>query len=175
MLGKIDPFEQLLRRTAPELILSAGWSSSAGFLLDVVIPSTRISLGRGVSTEPVTLQLQTKPEVRLQISAGLLIPVPKADTPLAFHAYLSIAGPSVKIEGTMEGLWRDPFGISDNVTIGPVLALGVDINLPQFVATGTPDGFEFAGGLAIGQVQGQVAVEVSEDPMSKHPLFQCAE
>jgi hypothetical protein len=41
-----------------------------------------------------------------------------------------------KATGQMKGFWKNPFGISENVKIGPDLALSVEIIFAQFVTTG---------------------------------------
>ncbi|KAG9075547.1 hypothetical protein FS749_012774 [Ceratobasidium sp. UAMH 11750] len=64
----------------------------------------------------------------------------------------------------MNGLWRNPFGISKLVSIGPFLELGLAIDLAIFPETGLPTSFSFAGGLIVGRTEGQVAVQISENP-----------
>ncbi|KAG9075566.1 hypothetical protein FS749_012757 [Ceratobasidium sp. UAMH 11750] len=64
----------------------------------------------------------------------------------------------------MNGLWRNPFGISKLVSIGPFLGLGLAIDLAIFPETGLPTSFSFAGGLIVGRTEGQVAVQISENP-----------
>ncbi|KAI0643226.1 hypothetical protein C8Q79DRAFT_915601 [Trametes meyenii] len=165
LLAEVDPFNKLLRRTSfPGLILSACWNAGDSFVLDVVLPTdTLIHLGRGIVTDPITLSIDTE-RLLLRVATGVQIPVPESDTPLDFKASLTIQGESVKLEGEMHGLWKDPFGVSKGVSIGPFLELGLAIDLVEFPETGIPTSFSFAGGLAIGETEGQVAVQISEIP-----------
>ncbi|KAF8662711.1 hypothetical protein AX16_001153 [Volvariella volvacea WC 439] len=164
VLNKINQVDQLLRHPSPNLILSASWSKVSGFVLDVDFPTEGIiHLGHGITTDPIELQINLNP-IRLMIDAGVKVPVPKSPTPLDFKLALSIQGEEIYASGQMIGYWRDPFGLSPRVTIGPNLALEVGIILPQFVATGIPSALGFAGGLSIGKVRGDVAVQINEDP-----------
>ena len=92
-----------------------------------------------------------------------------AINPNAFDdaTFKSIVGDDVSLAGQMHGLWHNPFGVSPNVTVGPDLALQLQINLLLFVATGTPTSFGFDGEMAIGHTEGKVAVQVSEDPLRR--------
>ncbi|KAG9085708.1 hypothetical protein FRC06_003487, partial [Ceratobasidium sp. 370] len=165
LFGQIDPLNKLLRRSSfPGLLLSASWVSGDSFTLDVVLPTnTLIHLGHGITTDPITLSINTK-QLLLQIATGVKVPVAKSDVPLDFEAALTVKGEAVKLEGQMNGLWENPFGISKSVSIGPFLELGLAIDLAVFPETGLPTSFSFAGGLAVGRTEGQVAVQISENP-----------
>lgn len=167
----MDPLNKLLRRTSfPGLVLDAVWAGGASFTLNVVLPTdTMIHLGHGIPADPIVLSMDVK-NVLLQIETGVQVPVPKSSRPLDFQAGLRIRGPEVGLEGHMDGLWTDPLGISDSVSIGPFLELSLAINLLTFPETGIPETFSFAGGLAIGSTEGQVAVQISEIPTRKHSL-----
>jgi hypothetical protein len=163
--------DDILRHSAPGLILSAAWNKTSGFVLDIDFPADGIiQLGRGIKTDPIELQINFQP-IRLMIDAGLKVPVPKSPNPLDFRLGLSIENEEVYVSGQMTGDWIDPFGISPRVKIGPNLALELGIILPQFVITGIPSAFGFSGGLSIGDVKGYVAVQVNEDPTRKLPSF----
>ncbi|ESK84263.1 chromosome segregation atpases-like protein, partial [Moniliophthora roreri MCA 2997] len=164
VLDTVEQVDQILRHPAPGLILSAAWSKASGFVLDIDFPTEGIiHLGSGVTTDPIELQINLKP-VRLMIDAGLKIPVPRSPNPLDFRLALSIEDEEVYASGQMIGNWNNPFGISPRVSIGPNLALEIGIILPQFVVTGIPSAFGFVGGLSIGNVRGDVAVQINEDP-----------
>ncbi|KAG8718276.1 hypothetical protein FRC09_012899 [Ceratobasidium sp. 395] len=165
LFGQIDSFNKLLRRSSfPGLLLSARWTPGDSFLLDVLLPTnTLIHLGRGITTDPIVLSINTK-QLLLQISTGVKVPVPESTIPLDFRASLMIKGESVDLNGEMRGLWRNPFGISKSVAVGPFLELGLGIDLAIFPETGLPSRFSFAGGLSIGETEGQVAVQISELP-----------
>ena len=68
----------------------------------------------------------------------------------------------------MLGYWVNPFGISDNLRIGPSLALKVDIVLAQFLATGTVGGFGFSGALQFGKISAQLEFDITETASGKH-------
>ncbi|CCO30909.1 hypothetical protein BN14_04942 [Rhizoctonia solani AG-1 IB] len=146
------------------LVLSAAWSTGNSFLLDVILPTdTMVHLGDGITTDPITITIDTS-QLLLRIATGVKVPVPGSTTPLDFTASLTIKGETVKLAGEMHGLWQNPFGISKSVSIGPFLELELDIDLLVFPETGLPTSFSFAGGLTIGESEGDVAVEVSENP-----------
>ena len=166
VVGHIDPFSKLTRQsTSPVLILNASWTNSFGFLLDILLPTPFIiHLGRGITTDPIALRIQTDP-VELMIHAGIKVPVAKSPEPLDFQASLSLQDEVVTLSADMYGWWVDPFGISEKVKVGPHIDLGLDIDLPLFFVTGLPSGFRYVGGLAIGTAEAQVAVDISEDPL----------
>ncbi|KAF8546949.1 hypothetical protein OG21DRAFT_1015920 [Imleria badia] len=66
------------------------------------------------------------------------------------------------ITAELKGYWVDPFGVSDEVVIGPVLLLQADVDY----VTGL-SGIVFEGGLAIGNTTASVIVSVNEDPMKE--------
>ncbi|KAI5988743.1 hypothetical protein EDD15DRAFT_2462463 [Pisolithus albus] len=168
VVGHIDPFSKLTRQsTSPVLILNASWTSNFGFLLDILLPTPFvIHLGRGITTDPIALRIQTNP-VELMIHAGIKVPVAKSPEPLDFQASLSLQDEVVTVSADMYGWWVDPFGISEKVKIGPHINLGLDIDLPLFFATGLPSGFRYGGGLAIGTAEAEVEVDISEDPLQE--------
>ncbi|KAG8775918.1 hypothetical protein FRC12_001190 [Ceratobasidium sp. 428] len=164
-LDQVGPLNKLLRRSSfPGLLLDAVWVPDESFLLNVVLPTnTLIHLGHGISTDPITLSINTR-QLLLQIATGVTIPVAPPSKTLDFQAALTIKGEAVKLEGQMHGRWVNPFGISPSVAIGPFLELGVAIDLAIFPETGLPTSFSFAGGLTVGETEGQVAVQISENP-----------
>lgn len=172
-----------MRHTAPELTLYASYSKAAigpdkphGFTLDIDLPSPiAIHLGRGITTDPISLQLQTSSPFTLDITSGLKVPVAKSPQPLDFHMTLSITGsaggqpPTVNVSASMDGYWVDPFGLGDQVRIGNELLMNLGIILPQFFVTGVPSEFGFKGGIAVGDRSVQMAVSISEDPERMWP------
>lgn len=127
-----------MRGPVPGLTLSAGWSKSKGFTLDVFFPTpTILNLGNGITTTPLTMSIQTKP-VQLVLNAGLKVPVAHSPAPLLFSLFLSTNLMGASATGQMSGWWVNPLGISQQVKVGPNLALSVDINFAQFLSTGTP-------------------------------------
>ncbi|KAG8818384.1 hypothetical protein FRC19_010679 [Serendipita sp. 401] len=164
ILGEISSFGSLLRRPTPMLTLRAAWSKKTGFILDILLPSPiSIHIGRGITTDPIIAQLQTNP-VGLLIEAGIKVPVAGSSAPLDFNASLTVDSDHVAIAAEMDGLWVDPFGIGQDVAVGPRVALKVEINLPLFCATGTPTTIGLEAGLQVGQAKADIAVIMSEDP-----------
>ncbi|KZT52898.1 hypothetical protein CALCODRAFT_458663 [Calocera cornea HHB12733] len=166
-VGNIDAMNALMRAPAGGFILSAGWSKATGFTLDIMPPSsTIVHLGKGISTDPFTLQIQTAGGAPgLMLYAGVKIPTAQSDTPLDFKLALSIDPVGARASAELDGWWVDPFGISKNVKIGPLVALSIEIIFEQFLTTGIPSGFGIAGGLQIGKAAASLALEISEDPM----------
>ena len=87
-LGELPALNSLTRTSIPGLLLQAGWSSAAGFTLDIVLPTpSTVNLGRGITTDPFKLRIETKPPM-LELIAGIKIPVPKQSEPLDFVSLL---------------------------------------------------------------------------------------
>ena len=138
VLSEIDVLEDLMRGLVSGLTLRAGWSKAKGFELDVYLPApTSLNLGNGITTTPFTLAIQTKP-VQLILTAGINVPVAYSPTPLLFTLSLGTNLWGASATGQMSGWWVNPFGIGQNVKIGPNLALSIDIIFAQFAWTGTP-------------------------------------
>lgn len=79
---------------------------------------------------------------------------------------LDIDTMQAKGSATMKNCWEEPFGIKQ-LKIGPAVALQLGIIYEQFMATGTPSEFGIAGGLVLGDVEIQMAVNISENPMEE--------
>lgn len=164
ILGEVDPFTKLLRtKSFPGLTLSGQWANSSFSLHVLLATDTIIHLGHGITTDPIELDIQTNP-IDLRISTGVTVPVAGSKDPLDFKASLSVMEETVTLEGEMSGLWKNPFGISPSVTIGPLLALQLQINMLVFPETGLPTGFGFAGGISVGCTEGHASVQISDDP-----------
>ena len=87
-LGELQALNALTRSSTPNLLLSAGWSSASGFVLNVFLPApSTVNLGKGITTDPFTLQIQSKPP-SLRLNAGVKVPVPKQSEPLEFVSFL---------------------------------------------------------------------------------------
>lgn len=178
---EVPGFRQLLRRKSPAMTLYAGWSKPAanpassdhpgGFVLGILFPMPiSIHLGRGIMTDPISLQLQTNAPFSLDISGGIKVPVAKSPEPLDFQMTLGIIGgvadelPTVDFSASMDGFWVDPFGIGDQVKVGQELLMNLSIVLPQFFITGLPTSFGFKGGIDIGETILHAAIDISENP-----------
>jgi hypothetical protein len=165
VLGEVKAFSDLMRNPSPpRLTLSAGWSQASGFTLDILLPTpVNVNLGRGITTDPFTLQIRTEPPA-IRLIAGVKIPVPNEPAPLHFSMFLDFNALGGAATGQLSGSWNNPFGISPKLTIGPNVALSIQIIFEEFLSTGIPSAFGFVGGLQIGKVNAQVAFQVSEVP-----------
>ncbi|MEO5998109.1 MAG: hypothetical protein ABIN89_15295 [Chitinophagaceae bacterium] len=120
-------------------------------------------MGSSVTTDPFSIAIQILPQPELDLIFGLNVKVPNQDTPLHFDLKLGIGMVGANGSGTMNGYWKDPFGVK-GLEIGPELALQLEIIYAQFVSTGTPAGFGFVGGIKLGDITGKMAVAISEGP-----------
>ncbi|KAG8777477.1 hypothetical protein FRC16_004134 [Serendipita sp. 398] len=148
------------------LILRAGWSPSAGFSLDIFFPSpTTFHIGQGIITDPISLKIVLGGTPQLKIIGGAFIPVEGRKEPLHFHLDLTLETLTASATGQLSapGGWRNPFGISEQLVIGPDLALKVSIVYSTFFIQG-PSGFGFVGGLKIGKVVGKMEFNIEEVP-----------
>ncbi|KAF8546084.1 hypothetical protein OG21DRAFT_1528059, partial [Imleria badia] len=168
---EIPVFNSLAKSKVTGMVLNASWSRSAGFNLNVFLPVARnLVLGKGITTTPVELSLDMTPSPIdkaklipcLRVAAGLYIPVTHSPKPLLFEMILTAKETDATITAELKGNWVDPFGISDEVVIGPLLALQADLDY----VTGL-SGIVFEGGLSIGNTTANVTVSVNEDPMKE--------
>ncbi|KAH9934541.1 uncharacterized protein BXZ73DRAFT_100731 [Epithele typhae] len=168
VLSPIKELDSLMRSSAPTsgLVLSAGWSRQTGFELEVLMPTESIvNFGNGITTDPFALRiLFGGSQPTLELSAGINIPTPPDGDKLKFSLVLDINLVGASATAQMHGNWKNPLGLGKDVAIGPDVALSIGIIFAQFVATGTISKFGVAGGMAIGKVSAQVAMQVSEDP-----------
>ncbi|KAF9463146.1 hypothetical protein BDZ94DRAFT_1322048 [Collybia nuda] len=162
VIDRIPPLNTLLKKDVRNLVFSAGWSKVSGFNLAVSLPAaSSLDLGNGIRTKPISLAIRTKP-VELAVVAGLTVSV-KDSTPLDFSFVLAANLTGASASAEMKGWWVKPFLI-DNLKIGEIVLLSIEIIYAQFVSTGTPSGFGLAGGLKIGQVEAHIALNVSAEP-----------
>jgi hypothetical protein len=96
-----------------------------------------LDLGSGIRTTPIKLSVDTKPP-QLSISAGVEVPVAHSPAPLVFTLSLAASAIGATASGKMKGWWVNPLGLSENVRVGPNLALAIEIIFAQFLSTGTP-------------------------------------
>ena len=173
ILGELKPFKNVMRGTYPaRLTLSAGWTQGKGFNLNVICPETlTVDLGRGIMTDPFRLAITLGSAPTLTLISGIKVPIEDQYEPLHFQIHLSLDVNRASATGHLNvvGGWENPFGISEDLVIGPDLALKVSIKWATFLAHG-PDGFGFVGGLAMGKVKGQMAFNIEEVP-SRTPLL----
>lgn len=106
--------------------------------MDVFSPAElTIGLGNGIRTTPIRLGIITKPSVELSVSAGLSISVANSPDPLTFSLILAANMTGASAIAEMRGWLHKPFGLA-NVSIGPAMALSIQIIYAQFIVTGIP-------------------------------------
>ncbi|KAF8228134.1 hypothetical protein L208DRAFT_1293165 [Tricholoma matsutake] len=163
-IDQIKTVDDLIRQPVLGLVLRIGWSKRLGFNMDVFSPAElTIGLGNGIRTTPIRLGIITKPSVELSVSAGLSISVANSPDPLTFSLILAANMTGASAIAEMRGWLHKPFGLA-NVSIGPAMALSIQIIYAQFIVTGIPSGFGVSGGLRIGDLEVQLAINISEDP-----------
>jgi hypothetical protein len=110
-----------------------------GFDVELLTPAEMcISLGSGIKTNPVELQIHTQPTVRLMVSASLSVPIADSNESLTFTVTFDVGITGASAAGGMSGWWVNPCNVGQNVKLGPDLALELEIIYAQFVSTGTP-------------------------------------
>ena len=134
---EIPVFNSLAKSKVTGMVLNASWSRSSGFSLNVFLPVARnLVLGKGITTTPIELSLDMTPSPIdkaklipcLQVSAGLYIPVAHSPKPLLFEMILRATETDATVTAELKGYWVDPFGVSDEVVVGPVLLLQADLD-----------------------------------------------
>lgn len=97
-----------------------------------------------------------------------MIPVEKQAEPLHFTLEMQLGTLEASATGqlTAVGGWNNPFGMSEDITVGPNLALKIGIIYETFLEQG-PSELGFVGGFLIGKTGGQLAFQVSDIPSRK--------
>lgn len=160
-LKQVPALSDLTQSDDLNMILSASFGDETS--INIALPDTKLNLGKSVKTSPISMGINILPTPSLEIVFGLDATVPNQSTPLHFDANLEVGVLEAKGGGTMKNYWENPFGVQ-GLKIGPELALQVGIIYQQFVVSGIPSSFGFVGGLALGDVTAQMAVNISENP-----------
>ena len=160
-LKEIPALSSLSRSRQSGLLLSAHLGSQTDITIDM--SGIKLELGSGVDTDSLYARVVLLPKPALQLALGLNVAVANQAGPLHFDLILEIDALGARGSATMKNWWVEPFGI-EGLKIGPAIALQLGIIYAQFAATGTPSEFGIAGGLAVGSVEAQMAVNISEDP-----------
>lgn len=164
--AKIEEFPLLgvlLQTKQMGLVLGASFTSSGVDMGIRMPPTSRINFGRGVVSDPLDIVVTTNPRPGLQIDFGLTVPAGHGQD-LHFTAELFMDEIGASASALMEGLWINPFGISEGVKVGPHNMLKIDIIFAEFLETGLPSGLAFAGSLTIGRVSAALALSLNVDP-----------
>ncbi|KZT39494.1 hypothetical protein SISSUDRAFT_1061095 [Sistotremastrum suecicum HHB10207 ss-3] len=165
-LGAIDAFTKITGGQHFDLILRAAWSKERGFDLDICLHAdTILHLGHGVTTDPIAFGIDLSEPPSLIISTGAIIPVEKQVEPLHFTLEMELNEIGASATGQLKAVdgWKNPFGLSEDITAGPDLALKVGIIYETFLEQG-PSELGFVGGFLIGKTGGQLAFQASDIP-----------
>ena len=154
------------------LVLTAHFGDTTD--IGIAIPETRLNLGHSVVCDPLKIQINITPQPAFMVIFGMDVSVPKQDTPLHFDMALKLDAIEAEGSVTMKNYWKNPFGIQ-GLKIGPALAIQLGIIYEQFVSTGIPSEFGFAGGLVIGDTEIDMAVSISENPSEEILMGKLAE
>lgn len=162
VLEEISALSTLTHTNQSGLVLSAHFGRTTTDIA-ITLEGTKLQLGKSVSCDPFRIMIVMSPQPALDLVFGLNVSLPKQITPLHFDLMLEVGAIGARGSATMKNWWVEPFGV-EGLKIGPALALQLGINYAQFASTGLPDEFGFAGGLALGEVEAQMALSISEDP-----------
>ena len=162
VMEDIQALSTLTHSNKAGLIFSAHYGNTTD--LSIAIADTRINLGPSVVCDELKIGIVLTPEPAMSLLFGIAVTVPKQSDPLHFDLMLELGIAEARGSATMKGYWVNPFGVN-GLKIGPELALQIGIIYAQFVSTGLPSEFGFAGGLQLGDIIGKLAVNISEDPM----------
>ncbi|KAK3332264.1 hypothetical protein B0T19DRAFT_482573 [Cercophora scortea] len=151
------------------LTLSAVYDADLStFGLDVIlaVPQT-LSMKKGnVWSGPISLAIMAPLSLldspSIAIKADFFVRVPRQQAPLKFSGGVVANMSTASLFIELKDQWiEDPFDLGGVVRLGPNLALSVSIDYSGEIY---PSGLGIAAGLAIGHVQGQAALSISEQP-----------
>jgi hypothetical protein len=141
------------------------------FEIKILLPSEMcLHLGHGVTTNPISIELEIYRGIAFAISGGINVPVASQLDPLDFEMSLRlIAGakslPDVEFNAVMPNYWNDPFGISKDLSLGDV-SFDMGIHLEDL---GFPS-VSFGAGLKLLDSTMSFQVDIDEDP-KREPIF----
>ena len=95
------------------------------------------------------------------LEASLNIPVPHQTEDLVFKMGLAMGPNSAEGSAQLKGWWHNPFGISDKISIGPVLAIAIEMQYGEPI----PTSLGLQGGVMIGDTNIQAAFKIGDQPL----------
>ncbi|MBN2536012.1 MAG: hypothetical protein JXB88_24240 [Spirochaetales bacterium] len=158
VLEEIPVLSQLTGSMQTGLELCAYFGT--GVDITIAVPDTRLQLGDFIRTDPFKIRVALAPEPAFSLVFGMDVVIINQPDPLHFDMVLDLGPLEANGSATMKGYWENPFGIQ-GLRIGPECALEIGINYAQFATTLTPSTFGIAGGLAVGDVEAQMAFRIS--------------
>jgi hypothetical protein len=163
ILEEVEELNQVTRGKQANLVFSAHFGSSS---MDIGIQMTGASIAAGDSItfgDPFKIALQFTPEPSFKLSCGLTLAIQKPRQYLPFSLGLEIGVLGARGSATMTEEWKDVFGVK-GLSIHKNLAMEIGIIYAEFFPTGLPSSIGFTGGLQIGKVSADIAINISEDP-----------
>ena len=164
VVDEIPSLGQLTGHQHTDLVLSACFGEEVD--ISVALPDTRLWLGPSVTCDPFAIEIRLLPKPALDLVFGMDVAFPNQPAPLHFDLVLELGVTEAKGSATMKGWWEEPFGIA-GLKIGPAVAAQIGIVYAEFPETRLPSDFGITGGLTIGEVHADLAVDISGDPTSE--------
>lgn len=125
-----------------------------------------MSLGKNITSGPVELSIDVK-KLELMFSASLNVLPHRQAQPLVFTFGLTGSLTKATGFGEMKNYWVSPFGIGENIKVGPNMAIQLGFDYAVVAATGAPSSVGLSGGMAIGDADAQMAMVVSANPLDE--------
>ncbi|KAF8317612.1 hypothetical protein DL93DRAFT_2165474 [Clavulina sp. PMI_390] len=140
-IGHLDAIASFIDGASPNLSLAAGWTRGQGFTISINANDIKIDLGGDFESQPLKFDLILADSPIIQATCGVKLKLEGQD-PLIFglNAVVKPAGGELDLTAYMDGMWKNPFGLSPHLQIGNV-SLGLKL------VGGRPSGILVAGQL----------------------------
>jgi hypothetical protein len=90
------------------------------------------------------------------------------EQPLELEIAAALEPVGFEISGSMKGLWRNPFGLCEDLVLGPDLIIALQLSY----ASAAPTRFSFVGGVKVGRAGGRLDLQVSANPKGESKTCQ---
>lgn len=168
-LSAIDEFDKTMRNTTPStMVLQAGYNTETSAFrigFDLVTQQQFSAKSGSVYSDPVhplSIYVVIGGIPTLTVDARFLVKVSKQpDLPFRGGIKISPKGAEMYVQLEPEHTWKNPFDISEQLVLGPQVALdlGIDFEAPIW-----PSRLQAVAELAVGTVSGKAAMGISESP-----------
>lgn len=164
-IDRVQPLNHITKAEVHGLVLHAVWNPDTGFSFGIILPTpVGIHLTKTITSGPVSVEISLSRMPHILVTAELNVVPKRQSQPLVFKFGLEADIIGANGFGEMKNYWVNPLGIGENVRIGPNIALRLGIDYALLAATGTPSSIGFSAGMAIGSVEAQVAMAISDNP-----------
>ena len=162
-LGSLEILDKALNAKASDLTLRALLSKEE-LDLEVILSAETMALSFAPNVKSGALKLgidiPKEASPSLFIEADFAIAVAKQPQPLTFRLRLDVSAFQAKGTAMMTSDWVNPFDISDQLVVGQLtLVVGI-----TYINAIYPSELGFGGHLKLGEVDGKVAIEITDDP-----------